>query len=144
MSEKVRHVAVLGGGSAGWLVANLLAAIHPDLHITLIESEDVPVIGVGEGTWPSMRQTLQRIGLDEHEFVRRCNVSFKQGSRFDRWIDGAEGCAGDRYYHPFMLPVGSGDEDLVQAWLATCSERAFADVVSPSVQVCEAGCHTGH
>lgn len=139
MSERVRHVAVLGGGSAGWLVANLLAAAHPDLHVTLIESEDVPVIGVGEGTWPSMRHTLQRIGLDETEFVQRCNVAYKQGSRFDGWIGGSQGTAGDRYYHPFMLPVGSGDEDLVQAWLATCSERAFADVVSPSVQVCEAG-----
>lgn len=139
MREQIRHVVILGGGSAGWLVANLLAAVHPDLQITLIESEDVPVIGVGEGTWPSMRQTLHRIGLDETEFVRRCNVSFKQGSRFDGWIEGSEAVAGDRYYHPFMLPVGTGDEDLVQAWLATCSERPFADVVSPSVQACEAG-----
>ena len=139
MSERVRDVVVLGGGSAGWLVAGLLAAVHPDLRLTLIESTDVPTIGVGEGTWPSMRDTLRRIGLDEAEFVRRCNVSFKQGSRFDGWARGAPGEQGDRYYHPFMLPVGYGDVDLVQAWLATASDRPFADVVSPSVQVCEAG-----
>lgn len=139
MDERLRRVAVLGGGSAGWLVAGQLASAHPDLHITLIESGDVPVIGVGEGTWPSMRDTLRRIGLSESAFVRRCQVAFKQGSRFDGWIRGDAAAQGDRYYHPFMLPVGHGDADLVQAWLATGSDRPFADVVSPSVQVCETG-----
>ena len=132
-------MAILGGGSAGWLTAGLLACTHPELRVTLIESDDVPVIGVGEGTWPSMRDTLRRIGLDEVEFIRGCNVAFKQGSRFDGWMRGAEGAAGDRYYHPFMLPLGHGDVDVVQAWLATQAGRPFADVVSPSVQVCEAG-----
>jgi len=139
VNERLQRVLVLGGGSAGWLVAGLLAAEHPDLRITLIESSDVPVIGVGEGTWPSMRDTLRRIGLSESEFIRRCQVSFKQGSRFDGWRRGAPGAQGDRYYHPFMLPVGHGDVDLVSAWLGTQAERPFADLVSPSVQVCEAG-----
>ena len=138
MSDRLRKVVVLGGGSAGWLVAGLLAAEHRELHITLIESSDVPIIGVGEGTWPSMRDTLRRIGLSEAAFIRQCQVSFKQGSRFDSWRLGAAGAQGDRYYHPFMLPVGQGDADLVQAWLATQAQRSFADVVSPSVQVCEA------
>jgi 2-polyprenyl-6-methoxyphenol hydroxylase-like FAD-dependent oxidoreductase len=139
VSDRLRKVVVLGGGSAGWLVAGLLASEHPELHLTLIESSDVPIIGVGEGSWPSMRDTLRRIGLSESVFVRQCQVSFKQGSRFDSWIRGAAGTAGDRYYHPFMLPVGQGDTDLVQAWLATQAQRPFADAVSPSVQVCEAG-----
>ncbi len=139
VNERVERVIVLGGGSAGWLVAGLLAAEHPALRITLIESSDVPVIGVGEGTWPSMRDTLRRIGLAETEFIRRCQVSFKQGSRFDGWRQGAPGEQGDRYYHPFMLPVGHGDVDLVSAWLSTQADRPFADLVSPSVQVCEAG-----
>lgn len=140
MNDRLRDVVVLGGGSAGWLVAGLLAAEHGnDLRITLIESSDVPTIGVGEGTWPSMRDTLRRIGLPEADFVRRCQVTFKQGSRFDGWARGAAGEVGDRYYHPFMLPVGWGDADLVPAWLATQPERPFADLVSPSVQVCEAG-----
>lgn len=139
MSERLHRVVVLGGGSAGWLVAGLLAAEHPDLQITLIESSEVPVIGVGEGTWPSMRDTLRRIGLSEPDFIRRCQVSFKQGSRFDGWQRGEAGAAGDRYYHPFMLPVGHGDVALVPAWLATQPARPFADAVSPSVQLCEAG-----
>lgn len=139
MTERLRKVVVLGGGSAGWLVAGLLASQHPELHITLIESSDVPIIGVGEGTWPSMRDTLRRIGLSELAFIRECQVAFKQGSRFDGWRHGGAGAQADRYYHPFMLPVGHGDADLPQAWWSTHPQRPFADLVSPSVQVCEAG-----
>jgi flavin-dependent dehydrogenase len=137
----VKRVLVLGGGSAGWLVAALLAAEHGPrgLHITLVESSEQPPIGVGEGTWPSMRDTLRSIGLSETEFVRRCHVSFKQGSRFDGWAHGASAAEGDRYFHPFSLPVGHGDVDPVPAWLAAHAERAFADLVSPAVQVCDAG-----
>ena len=141
MNDRLRELVVLGGGSAGWLVAGLLAAVHGQgdgaLRITLIESSETPPIGVGEGTWPTMRDTLRRIGLSETDFIRRCQASFKQGSRFDGWARGEAGSAGDRYYHPFMLPVGHGDVDLVPAWLAT--QHSFADAVSPSPQVCDAG-----
>ncbi|MDR7333748.1 tryptophan 7-halogenase [Roseateles asaccharophilus] len=136
MSDPIHDVLVLGGGSAGWLVAALLAAEHPELRVTLIESSEVPIIGVGEGTWPSMRDTLRRIGLSETDFVRRCQVSFKQGSRFDGW---ATGTAGEHYYHPFMLPVGHGDVDAVPAWLAAEPATAFANAVSPSPQLCDSG-----
>ncbi len=138
MNDQVREILVLGGGSAGWLVAGLLAAEHGGrgLRVTLVESSETPPIGVGEGSWPSMRDTLRRIGLSETEFVRRCQVSFKQGSRFDGW---ALGLPGEHYYHPFSLPVGHGDVDVVAAWLSTQPNRAFADVASPSPQVCDAG-----
>jgi hypothetical protein len=140
VTDQVEHILVLGGGSAGWLTAALLAAEHGPrgLTITLIESPQAPPIGVGEGTWPSMRDTLRRIGLSETEFIRRCHVSFKQGSRFDGWADGT---AADRYYHPFSLPVGHGDVDIVPAWLAAVEsqgEQAFADLVSPAPQLCDA------
>jgi flavin-dependent dehydrogenase len=139
LTDRLQQVVILGGGTAGWLVAGLLAREHPYLQVSLVESTDVPTIGVGEGTWPSMRDTLRRIGISETEFIRRCQVTFKQGSRFDGWKQGGQATSGDRYYHPFMLPVGHGDVDLVQAWLAAGGTRAFADAVSPSVQICEAG-----
>lgn len=141
MAHGVRDVVILGGGSAGWLVASLLAAewggAHPDaLRVTLVESPDVPIIGVGEGTWPSMRATLHRIGLDEAELVRECDAAFKQGSCFRGWVDGAPG---DRYYHPFMLPAGDGDTDLAAGWLADAPERPYADCVAVQPALCEAG-----
>ncbi len=140
MTDAVRHVVVLGGGSAGWITAGLLAAEHGSaepgrLSITLIESPDTPAIGVGEGTWPSMRETLQRIGLSEVELLRECDASFKQGSRFDGWVDG-----NDRYYHPFSLPQGHGEAELAAAWLnEPAGSKSFAGCVSAQPQVCEAG-----
>ncbi|RYE53005.1 MAG: tryptophan 7-halogenase, partial [Sphingobacteriales bacterium] len=93
MEHKVKHVVVVGGGSAGWLTAGIIAAEHKSKHdmgvrVTLIESPEVRTIGVGEGTWPSMRSTLERIGISETEFVIECNASFKQGSKFVGWRTG--------------------------------------------------------
>ncbi|MEN0036734.1 MAG: tryptophan halogenase family protein [Cellvibrio sp.] len=104
-----RKIVILGGGTAGWIVAARLAAerIKIDsepIAITLVESSDVPTIGVGEGTWPSMRDTLEKIGIGEQEFLQFCSASFKQGSRFINWCVGQ----GESYDHPFTLPPGSG------------------------------------
>ena len=69
MSSAIRNIVIIGGGSAGWLSAGIIAATYASaadgvgLRVTLIESPDIKTIGVGEGTWPSMRRTLKRIGL---------------------------------------------------------------------------------
>lgn len=146
----LERVVVLGGGSAGWLVAAVLAAEHGRaaggrLDICLIESPDLPAIGVGEGTWPSMRATLRRIGLSESELVRECDAAFKQGSRFDGWRDGS---VADRYYHPFSLPQGFGEADLAGAWLQggrdlpgsdlPGSELPYAEALGPQPHLCNA------
>ena len=138
MSDSIRHVVVLGGGSAGWLTASLLAADHraadsDGLRVTLIESPTTPPIGVGEGTWPSMRDTLRRIGVTETGLVRECDAAFKQGSRFDGWVDGT---SDDHYHHPFGLPQGYGDADLVGGWLQHPASLPFADLVSVQTHLC--------
>ncbi|MDN3923165.1 tryptophan halogenase family protein [Roseateles violae] len=139
MTDALRHIVVLGGGSAGWITAALLAAEHGGaepgaLRISLIESPDTPAIGVGEGTWPSMRETLRRIGLREADLVRECDAAFKQGSCFEGWVDGS---AGDRYYHPFSLPQGYGEADLVGGWLSGAdADRPFAECVSAQPHLC--------
>lgn len=139
MSEAVRSVVVLGGGSAGWITAATLAAefraSRPEVRVSVIEAPDLPAIGVGEGTWPSMRATLHAAGLAEAELVRDCDAAFKQGSRFDGWVDGS---AADRYYHPFTLPQGFGEADLVGAWLHGGAALPFAACVGPQPQVCDA------
>jgi glycine/D-amino acid oxidase-like deaminating enzyme len=69
----------LGGGTAGWLTAATLAAEHgAALDITLVESPDIPIIGVGEGTWPSMRTTLQKIGISEKTLLKECDATLSK------------------------------------------------------------------
>ncbi|AXA93292.1 tryptophan halogenase family protein [Massilia sp. YMA4] len=141
MAHPIRHIVIVGGGSAGWLTAGVIAADHrahaPDgLRVTLIESPDVAPIGVGEGTWPTMRDTLARIGVSETAFFRECDAAFKQGSRFDGWR-GSEHA--DYYFHPFVLPRGYGETDLVQPWQREFSHVPFADLVSFQPHLCVQG-----
>jgi flavin-dependent dehydrogenase len=129
---------IVGGGTAGWLTAGVIAADHHGatpggLRVTLLESPDVPPIGVGEGTWPTIRDTLRRIGVSETDFIRECDASFKQGSRFDGWVHGREG---DYYYHPFVLPHGYTETNLVAGWLARHANVPFADLVSFQPHLC--------
>ncbi len=141
MARQIRNIVIVGGGSAGWLTAGVLASEHRlassrELSITLVESPDVRTLGVGEGTWPSMRDTLRRMGVSETAFVTECDASFKQASRFVGWVTGAPD---DAYYHPFSLPQGFGEVNLVPAWAALDGERRFADVASFQPQLCERG-----
>ncbi|MCY7294046.1 tryptophan halogenase family protein [Alteromonas sp. a30] len=131
--QHATQVVVVGGGTAGWLTACLLRACpRLNIHVTLVESPNIPSIGVGEGTWPSMRQTLHKIGLSEAEFLKQCDAAFKQGSRFDAWRTGQEN---DRYYHPFTLPEGYPHLDLSQYWLPYQQEVSFANAVSAQARV---------
>ena len=128
----------MGGGSAGWLSAGVIAAEHcidsqaqQPFELLLIESPDVPTIGVGEGTWPSMRTTLQRIGLSETDFIRECDASFKQGTCFRNWHTGSGQGDDDSYTHPFTVPTGYADTNLAPHWLALTDAPQFADAVTP-------------
>lgn len=132
MTKTVDQIAIIGGGTAGWLAACYLAARHPQLAITLVEAPDIPTIGVGEGTWPTMRETLATIGISESEFLAECDASFKQGSRFDGWVDGQ---ASDSYYHPFTLPPAGDQRDLVAAWHQFAEGQTYAEAMTPQTAV---------
>jgi tryptophan halogenase len=137
MEKAVKKILILGGGAAGWLTAGVIAAEHGDgLQITLVESPDVPTIGVGEGTWPSMRDTLRKIGISENTLLRECDASFKQGSKFIGWNTGDKS---DVYYHPFSLPQGFFESNCIPFWQAKASSIPFADAFSAQVQICEQG-----
>ncbi len=141
MSNSVRKIVVVGGGAAGWLTAGVIAAEHvtgdaAGISVTLVESPDVATIGVGEGTWPTMRRTLGKLGISETDFVRNCDASFKQGTRFDGWHTGSDG---DRYYHPFSLPLGYATTSLVPNWQARRQRISFADALTTQSHVCAHG-----
>ena len=141
VDARIENLVVVGGGSAGWLAAAVIAAEQlpsssRGLQVSLLESPDIAPIGVGEGTWPSMRDTLRRIGVSETDFIRECDVSFKQGSRFDGWVTGG---AGDHYFHPFVLPQGYTETSLVAGWLQRHADDPFADLVSFQPRLCLQG-----
>ncbi len=137
MSGATKHILVVGGGTAGWLTAAMLAKQHGSgIKISLVESSNIPTVGVGEGTWPSMRTTLQRIGLSESEFIKSCAASFKQGSRFVNWVADSH----DEYYHPFTQPAGYGKLDMPAYWQRHLDGQLnFCDAVTYQAKLCRAG-----
>ena len=136
---KISKIAIVGGGTAGWLAANHLGRMalnNEQLSVTLIESPYVPIIGVGEGTVPAIRQSLQSFGISEAEFIRSCDVTFKQSIKFANWLDSEKHPQENFYHHLFDMPGAIG-EDLTRLWLQK-KTTAYAASVSPQHAVCEA------
>ena len=137
--KPISTVTIVGGGSAGWITAGLIAAKYADgagrdVHVRVIEAPDIPIIGVGEGTWPTMRSTLRAIGVSESDFLRACDVSFKQGTKFQGWKTGDPE---EHYYHPFTAPQGFFDNNLAAYWLRYGGSRSFSDMVCVQEKICE-------
>lgn len=103
--NEIERVVIVGGGTAGWMVAASFARFLNDgtRKIVLVESDEIGTIGVGEATIPPIIAFNQMLGIDEHEFLRATQGTFKLGIEFVNW-----GKNGDRYLHPF----GDFGEDL--------------------------------
>lgn len=96
MGKRTR-VVIAGGGTAGWLAAAVLVyQLGPLVDVTLVESDDIGTIGVGEATIPTIRSFHALIGLDEREFMVATGATFKLGISFENWAR-----VGDRYFHSF-------------------------------------------
>jgi tryptophan halogenase len=139
----VNKVVIVGGGTAGWLTAGLLAATHSKqsstgsrLSVTVIESDSIHPIGVGEGTWPTMRSTLAKIGIEEATLVQQASATFKQASKFVHWHTEGERTG---YYHPFSAPQGSASVDITPYWLHNDSLNEYASDVCFQPSLCEQG-----
>ena len=116
---KIKRIAIIGGGTAGWLAANHLGlelAADPEVEITLIESKDVPTIGVGEGTVPYVMNGLKKFGISEADLLLTCDTTFKQGIKFVNWLD-PQLHGENHYYHSFDVPYPGGF-DVSRYWLS--------------------------
>jgi hypothetical protein len=128
-----QQVVIVGGGTAGWLTAARLGAMADrQFDITLVESPNVPTVGVGEGTWPSMKATLQAIGLSERVLISECDASLKQGTLFQGWRTGA---ADDSYLHPFSLPPEYASKNVAEYWRRDGLRYPFHEVVTPQTLI---------
>jgi hypothetical protein len=99
-SPKKLNMVILGGGTAGWMTANLMAKKwqnHP-VSITLIESPSLGVIGVGEGSTPQLKSFFDKIGVTEQEWMLQCNATYKNGILFNGW---STRVGFESYFHPF-------------------------------------------
>src|SRR5690606_24578362 len=104
---KIKRIAIVGGGSAGWLGANHLGlelSRDPEIEITLIESKDIPAIGVGEGTIPLIRNSLQSFGISEVDILLHCDATFKTSIKFTHWMSAENYGKDNFYYHTFDAP----------------------------------------
>ncbi len=141
----LRSILIVGGGTAGWLTAcylakTLHAAAPQSIQITLVESADIGILGVGEGTFPSLRGTLAAIGLDEAVFLRGATATFKQGIRFMNWVRPKGSAGNDHYFHPFSLPSQQADApELLPYWLlGAAGDTPFAEAVTLQKRVVDA------
>ena len=142
-NQAIKEVVIVGGGTAGWLaanhLANNLATNTPDgVNVTLIESPNIPTVGVGEGTVPLMRQSLQALGISETAFIRECDATFKQGIKFVDWVNNPIAGKPSYYHHIFDYPH-INDIDLTPYWLKQKQGQSYVDCVSIQGKVCDQG-----
>jgi 2-polyprenyl-6-methoxyphenol hydroxylase-like FAD-dependent oxidoreductase len=104
MAAPPRSVVILGGGTAGWMAANLLQQrwAGQGTSVTLIESSEIGIVGVGEGSTPQLKAFFDQLGIAEAEWMPRCNATYKAGIEFDGWSDRP---GHERYFHPFPTEV---------------------------------------
>lgn len=134
-ADHINSILIVGGGAAGWLTAGILAARYgKTIQISVIESANVPTIGVGEGSWPSLRNTLRDMGVSETEFFKECDASFKQGVKFTNWRSDKNH---NTFYHPFSLPAGFLERNIAEWWSASGQRGSFADAVCVQEALCE-------
>ena len=138
MEQAIRKVVIAGGGTAGWVAAATLSSqLGGLLDITLVESDEIGTVGVGEATVPTHKTFHRLLGIDEREFMRATRASFKLGIAFENWAQ-----VGDRYIHSFgKIGRSTWMGDFQHMWYYAKSQGWAGDLDDYcfELQVAEAG-----
>jgi tryptophan halogenase len=138
-----KRIVIVGGGTAGWITAAILVKGLPssDYKITVIESPDIPTIGVGEATIPPIVNLLSYLELDEDDFLQKIEGTYKYGIHFENWSE-----LGKSYMHAFgEIGQSLDNTDFTKLWLnyrlslnlpplnefSPCAVAAYKNVFSP-------------
>ncbi|MFE7111883.1 tryptophan halogenase family protein [Streptomyces sp. NPDC057575] len=123
----IKKVVILGGGTAGWMTAAYLGkALHNTVDVTVLEAPSIPRIGVGEATVPNLHRVLfDFLGIEEEEWMRECNASYKMAVRFINWRTPGRGQSSpreldkggpDHFYHPFGISPEHDNVPMSHYW----------------------------
>lgn len=116
-ASRPSSVLILGGGSAGWIAASLFAQRWPQCQISVLESPQIGIIGVGEGSTPQLKHFFDTLGIAEAEWMPRCHATYKTGISFHGW---SERPGFEHYFHPFPAQV---DEHTLPAFYYNSHQR---------------------
>lgn len=114
MTKPIRKILIVGGGTAGWMTAAFLARwiAKTGIEVTLVESEQIGTIGVGEATVPGIHQFMKDLVINEKEFIQATNATFKLGIEFDGWASPDK-----HFFHPFAgYGVQIEERPFYQTW----------------------------
>lgn len=126
MQQHNHHILIAGGGTAGWMTACLMASAWPQAQITVVESADIGIIGVGEGSTPSLKRFFQQLHIPDSEWMSACNASYKTNIRFINWSPASGNLS---YSHPFISQLDSFSE---RAFYSNCFSRRMGLAVETS------------
>lgn len=140
----IRNIVIVGGGTAGWLSANYLnkalnGSSNNSCNISLIESLNIPTVGVGEATLPTWRNTLLTLGISELDWMSKCQATFKLSIKFANWSGLPKHAV---FWHPLgnIWSHASGFRmPLSQFWYCRClagESGPFAESIFPNVGLC--------
>ncbi|MBN7820653.1 tryptophan halogenase family protein [Bowmanella yangjiangensis] len=118
-STQAKQILILGGGTAGWMTAMILAKKlnKHGFEVSVLESQDIGIIGVGEGSTPALKAFFSSMGIGEEEWMPECNATYKAGITFDAWSTKP---GFTEYFHPFKFRL---DEQFSQAFFHSIQMR---------------------